>query len=301
MNKVLITGGSGFIGRHTIQRLISRGYEVHLVYTTTPFHHPGAISYQCNLLDPIQTMELIKSVSPTHLLHLAWYTEHGKYWNSEKNLDWVSASLHLLKTFIQQGGKRIVAAGTCAEYDWNTGICHENQTPLNPTSLYGECKGSLYRIFNAYAKQMSCSYAWGRVYCLYGPYEYPQRLIPSVIKSILSRSKAKCTHGMQIRDYLYVEDAADAFVDLLDSQIEGAVNIASGHPITLKELVLQIDEKLGCEALVDFGAIETNKNDAACIAADVTRLSCELKWQPAHTLEEGLHKTIAWWKNHLQI
>lgn len=296
MKRVLVTGASGFIGRHTLSGLLSRGYEVHAVFSNSLLHVDNIFSYPCNLLDTMQTSQLMKEIAPSHLLHLAWYTYPGKYWTSAQNIDWVQASLHLLQEFIQQGGKRVVMAGSCAEYDWKNGFCHEQETPLHPSTLYGVCKASLYQIFEAYTKQIGLSSAWGRLFFLYGPHEYPQRLVPSIIQPLLLKKIAPCSHGRQMRDFLQVEDAGDAFAALLDSQVQGAINIASGQPLTLKEVINKIAVRLEGEKYVHFDAIPSAKNDVPYLVADITRLLCELKWHPKYSLDEGLDATIAWWK-----
>ncbi len=89
---------------------------------------------------------------------------------------------------------------------------------------------------------------------LYGPYEYPTRLVPSVIQSLLKDEPAQCTHGNQIRDFLYVADVADAFVAILDSDVNGIINIGSGKPVSVKELVIQIARLLGKEKDIRLGA-----------------------------------------------
>jgi nucleoside-diphosphate-sugar epimerase len=299
MKKVLLTGASGFIGRNTILGLLARDYEVHAISSHPLTDLPGLFSYSCNLLNPAQTSKLVNQVAPTHLLHFAWYTEPCKYWTSDLNIEWTKASLHLLKEFIDRGGQRVVMSGSCAEYDWTYDMCHERETPLNPSTLYGECKASLSRIVEAYTKQMGCSSAWGRIFLLYGPHEYSQRLVPSVVQRLLKGEIAECSHGKQIRDLLHVEDVADAFVSLLNSDITGPVNIASGQAVSLKEVINKIARKLEAEQGVRFEAIPAAKNDAPKVVADVKRLSEELKWQPRYSLDKGLDQTIEWWKTAL--
>src|SRR5438105_280249 len=133
MKRVLVTGASGFIGRHALPHLEARGFEVHA---------PGHSSF--NVLDEKAHQPLLESIRATHLLHLAWDVTPGKYWTSLDNIEWVRASLSLFRHFAASGGKRWVGAGTCAEYDWSCGpVLSEETTPLRPTSLYGASKLSL--------------------------------------------------------------------------------------------------------------------------------------------------------------
>ena len=225
----------------------------------------------------------------------------GAYWTSQENVRWLQASLELLRSFKDHGGKRVVMAGTCAEYNWRYGYCSEEITPLNPVSLYGVCKNSLHDILMAYAHQEYLSAAWGRIFFLYGPHEHPARLVSSVINSLLSNQTALCTHGNQIRDFLYVEDVASAFVSLIDSDVKGAVNIASGKPLAIKDIIYLIAEKLGRSDLVQLGAIPVSETDPPLILADIGRLSHEISWSPQYNLDIGLEKTIDWWKKSLKV
>jgi nucleoside-diphosphate-sugar epimerase len=303
MKRVLVTGASGFIGQQCLPSLAARGYEVHAAYclkapeenlTNTHWH-------RVDLLNSERAFELMAKIQPTHFLHFAWFVEPGKYWHSVENIRWVQSSLDLLRAFLQHGGQRVVIAGTCAEYDWKYGFCSEEITPLIPKSLYGVCKHSLEGMLGAFAKQAGLSSAWGRIFFPYGPHEHPERLIPSVIRSLLYGKPVRCSHGNQIRDFLHVKDVADAFIALLESEVRGPVNIASGQPIAVKDIIGLLTQRLGHEKLVKFGSLPLAEGEPPLLVADVRRLGDEVGWRPKISLEQGLVATIQWWKDaHLQ-
>ena len=234
--KVLVTGAHGFIGYHCLSKLLDRGYEVHALSSTKRSDFSPVIWHQADLFLSSQISSLISDIKPTHLLHLAWYTDHGHFWNSTENLAWVQASLSLMRSFLESGGKRYVGAGTCAEYDWTYKFCSENTTPCCPNTLYGTTKYSSYLILESWANLTGISCAWGRPFFLYGPRENNRRLVPSAIKSLLRGDVFVCTNGQYIRDFMYVDDVASAFVSLLDCDIVGPVNIASGKSVSLNML-----------------------------------------------------------------
>lgn len=301
MKRVLLTGATGFIGRCCLALLSARGYEVHAVSSQArPDNLANVHWHQADLLNPAQLRELVSRAQPTHLLHLAWYAVPGKYWTSQENLRWVTASLNLLQAFVSGGGERVVIAGTCAEYDWRYGYCSESITPLLPATLYGTCKHSLQLMLDALARQTELSAAWGRIFFLYGPHEHSTRLVASVIRSVLQGEPARCSHGNQIRDLLFVQDVADAFVALLESEAVGAVNIASGQPVTLRDLIYKIAEKLNREDLILLGAIPAPANEPRMLVAAVDRLRNEIGWLPRFDLDEGLDVTIKWWQQQLE-
>jgi len=279
---------------------LANGYEVHAVSSKAASEDRSRVRWhEVDLLKPGRASELVQEVRPTHLLHLAWYAVPGKYWTSPENLRWVQASLDLLQAFALAGGRRMVAAGSCAEYDWRYGYCSEKVTPLLPATLYGACKHSLQLVLEAFARQTGLSAAWGRIFFLYGPGEYRTRLVSSVIGAVLKSEPAYCSHGRQIRDFLYVRDVADAFVALLESDVSGPVNIASGRPLALRDIIYRIAEKAGRQDLIRLGALRAPENEPRLLVADTSRLNSEVGWSPGYDLNQGLEETISWWKEQL--
>lgn len=299
MSRILLTGATGFIGRHVLPLLLSRGHEVHAV-SRTPSPHKVAegCHWHClDLLDADQAAAaaLMSMVRPERWLHLAWYAEPGKYWQSPENFRWVQASLNLLHAFGEAGGERVVMAGSCAEYDWEYGYCREAMTPLRPTTRYGTTKHALQLMLSSYAASAGISAAWGRVFFLYGPGEYPQRLVPTVIRSLLAGETADCTKGEQIRDFLHVEDVAGAFVTLLESAHGGPINIGSGKPLSVRELANTVAAQIGRSELLRLGALPTPPGEPRLLVADPSLLE-QLGWSPQYQLDEGIEQTIRWWR-----
>ena len=298
MKKVLITGASGFIGRQCVPVLVSKGYEVHALSRSRQPETacPNVSWHQVELLRPGSAAELIDQVRPDSILHLAWYSEHGKFWEAMENLDWVRASLELLHSFADSGGKRIVAAGSCAEYNSMAGECIENSTPLRPETLYGSSKLALERLFHSSTPQVGLSSAWGRIFFLYGPNENPSRLVAYVIRSLLRGERALCSDGKQILDFIHVEDAASAFVALLESDVQGPVNIGSGNPICVRVALEEIGRQLGRMELIRFGNRASGSKPER-FWANIQRLVKEVDWTPHYNLASGIEQTIAWWRN----
>jgi nucleoside-diphosphate-sugar epimerase len=300
---VLVTGASGFIGRHVIQPLLELGFVVHGVSSggvgqlqeiSTDCHW-----HQVDLLDPLPIKDLMAIVRPSHLLHLAWYAVPGRYWQAPENFAWVQASLELVRQFQVQGGQRLVVAGSCAEYDWRYGYCQEELTPKLPNSPYGICKNSLRLLLESYCQLTGLSMAWGRIFFLYGSHEPPSRLVAGTIRSMLRGEVARCSHGNQIRDFLHVADAAAAFGQLLAGEVPGAVNIASGVPVRLREILEMLADRLQAEHLLELGAIPAAPNDVPLLMADVTRIQQEVGWQPHWSIDRGLAQTIDWYRKQM--
>jgi nucleoside-diphosphate-sugar epimerase len=299
MKRILVTGASGFIGRHSLPHLLARGFEVHAAaHRRMPLDGDRVRWHRADLLDCASIRDLLDEIAPTHLLHFAWYAQPGKYQQSEDNLRWCRAGSQLVRAFASSGGRRAVFAGTCLEYDPAYGYCSEALTPCVPATLYGASKLALARLVARFPPD-GISTAWARIFHLHGPYEHPDRLVSSVILSLLKGGCARCTHGRQLRDFMHVEDVASAFVSLLDSEVEGVVNVGSGEPVTIQALVCAIAELIGVRQRIDFGAIDAGLNDPPVLIPDVRRLREELGWAPRFSLNDGVANTIDWWRTRV--
>lgn len=297
MNKILITGVSGFIGQHLPSLLTARGFEVVGLGRQPKPEPPDWRFVAGDLLDAAFMAELMARERFTHLLHLAWIATPGVYWTSLENLAWVQASLALYAAFAAHGGQRVVVAGSCAEYDWTYGFLREALTPCLPATLYGRCKDGLRRLLEASCAAMNLSFAWGRIFYTYGPGEHPGRLAPSVVQALLAGRPAPCTHGRQVRDFLYVEDLARAFVALTCSGVEGCVNMASGIPLAVGELVSALATAVGRPDLLCLGALPLAANEPPLLVADIRRLGQEVGFVPEFSLEQAVERTVGYWRD----
>ena len=299
MKRLLLTGASGYIGAATIPILLSRGFEIHATTSGALDKCPATDGVQWHSIDLLSENNISKidRIRATHLLHMAWFAKPGQFWTSNENLAWASASLHLTRTFFSGGGVRAVFAGSCAEYDWNYGYCREFVTPCNPATLYGVCKLSLSKILESYATLNKLSVAWGRIFWLYGRNEHPARLVPSIILSLLNNRTAMCSEGAQLRDFLHVDDVAAAFAALVDSKIDGPMNICSGVPVSVRAVGEHIGMRLNAVDRINFGAIRTSPDEPPLVVGSPRRLQSELGWKQRYTLQSGLDEAIHFWKS----
>lgn len=296
MKHVLVTGASGFVGRHACAALAARGFTVHRV-GRGPSAEPGF--HAVDLLDAGARRRVIEAVRPSHLLHLAWDAEPGRYWTSPTNLDWVAASLDLVRLFAARGGTRLLVAGTCAEYAWGADRFHEDTTPCRPATLYGAAKDGTRRILESYAGTAGLSAAWGRLFYLYGPGERPGRLVADATRALLTGQRFPTSPGHQARDFLHVADAAGALCALLDSGVDGPVNIGSGAAQPVRALLDEIATLTGRPDLLAYGARPLNPAEPAVIEAEIRRLRDEVGFRPRFDAQSGLADTVAWWRSRL--
>jgi len=291
MTDVLVTGATGLVGAQAVAALETRGFRVRGLARKGTEH-------EVDLFDSEAVRGCLESVRPSHLLHLAWNTEPGRYWTAPENLEWQSASLDLVRAFYDAGGRRVVVAGSCAEYDWevlpDTPI--DERFSCRPASLYGAAKNALRVAIAAFARERQLSYAWGRIFYLYGGLEPERRLVPSVTRALLRGEEAKCGSGTGRRDFVAAHDVGAAFAALVDSDVSGPLNIASGDSHTIAEVAQTIAEIVGRPELLRLGALADRPGEPATLTADIGRLREDAGFTPAVALREGLSEAVRFWR-----
>jgi len=296
--RVLVTGGAGFIGRRVTDQLVLRGHDVAVVTRRDACDIGKAHIIRGDLSEIDKIEHLLREWNADSCIHLAWYAEPGKYLSSPLNVQFLGWSLDLFRTLASAGCRHVVMAGTCAEYDSDCGYLREDG-PTRPTTLYAAAKLSLYITVRQLAELNGMRFAWGRIFFPYGPGEDPRRAVAALINALLRNERFKASEGMQVRDYLHVDDIASAFVALIESKADGCFNIASGNPVTIRSLMEIIGDIVGKRELIDFGAIPYREWDPMFICGDNHRLHC-LGWQPDYSLKTGLESTVSWWRQQFR-
>ena len=271
--RVLVTGGTGLIGKETIAPLLASGYEVHAVAFDDPAPIPSVNWIRGSLFDDDFICRTMSETKPTHLLNLAWATT-GDYLTSSVNEKFLHAGEVLAEAFAGNGGRRAVYAGTCFEYafkDSPISECDELDAGKYP---YTQCKDRLRRSAAAIFAGASVSFGYGRVFFVYGRGESPTRLTGMVVDKLDKNERVVIKGGPLRRDYVYSKDVAGAFVSLLDSPVEGAVNICTGRTVSIRDYVMAIANAAGKPESVEFH--DECDGLPAVVAGDPSRLLKEV-------------------------
>src|SRR5437867_3655117 len=302
--RVLLTGATGFIGSQIARELLDRGHVVRaLVRRGSDRYRIEDIAARLELAEAdlfeAPEQELARLAQGTDLcVHAAWYAEPGLYLASPENLRCMHASLKLMEGLAHAGSRRAVFLGSCFEYDFGPEPLSEEK-PLNPRSVYAAAKVATWLVGRELARLRGVSFAWARPFYQYGPFERPQRLTARVIHSLLRGEPVPLTQGTHLRDYLHVRDVAGAVVAIAVSDLEGAVNVGSGRPVTVRHIASTIESLMDRKGLVQFGARPESPTEPPCVWADRRKLVEGTGWSPRFDLRDGLQDTIDWTRRHL--
>lgn len=286
--RVLVTGGSGFIGRHLLPLLVREGHEV-LCLSRGTVMHSGMQILQGDLYEPNSYRVQLENFRPTCAIHLAWGgLPDYSLGNCHRNL---LAGIKLFELLERVGCKRIFTAGTCWEYGKLTGAVKEIDQG-EEIGMFAAFKIALNAIGQSICKANGCRFIWGRPFFVYGPGQRVSSLIPSVYQSLSAGSALLIDNPMLINDFIHVFDVAEAIIALVESnEAVGIYNIGTGTPVAVWEVVNAVARCL-CLPPVYFDMPSLSETG---LWADIGRMKA-LGWWPAMTLEAGIAQTIETWK-----
>ena len=292
--RLLVTGASGFIGQHMPALLRARGYETHITARATLPETAGITAHAVDLLRQDEAQRLIRDLRPAIIIHTAWYVAHGRFWTAPENTDWLEASTALAAYAAEAGTRRFVGIGTCAEYATEAGddaYPWPETRPIAPATPYGEAKATLARRFAEMAEgRARFSFAWARLFHLFGPGENPARLVPSIMLALREGREAQCASGRPVRDFISTQNAAAAITALATSQVTGPVNIGSGAQISIAAMARLIAEITGRSYLLRLGALPDRPNEPPYMVAHTGRLRREVGFTAPVSLAAELRK-----------
>ena len=302
--KILLTGASGFAGSRIASQLVESGqHEVFaMVRETSSLDRLEGCLEKLNLVKAdLNNSEavtgLVEDIRPELCIHSAWYAEPGAYLHAVQNVDLMAATTFLAWTLAEAGCSRFCSLGTCFEYDLSVGELDE-ASPEKPDTLYAASKLATSAALARLSEAMDFSFAWLRLFYLYGPGEDSRRLVASVTRTLLEGKIAKTTEGKQVRDFLHVDDVASAVIAIALSNIKGVVNIGSGRPVAVRDVVLQIARCLDAEDRLQLGALPQRPGDPPRVVCAGSRLR-QVNWAPSYDLEQGIRNTVNWWKSRI--
>lgn len=297
MNKILITGATGFVGARVARLLVDQGRDVALLMRSeSNSRRIEDLLDRCTILQgDMSSLEKLRSplrdFAPQAVLHLAWEGVKGADRNSPIQMRNVSSSIDLYRLTAELGCRHFIGLGSQAEYGQLQGKISESG-PARPTTVYGSAKFATGLLLERAAATSDRPFAWLRLFSSYGPDDDPSWMIPYMITRLLAGEKPSLTQAEQMWDYLHVDDAAAGIVAALDADARGFFNLGSGQSRPLRTIIESIRDLIDPSLPLGFGEVPYRPDQVMHLEADITSLSSASGWMPQITLEDGLHDLV---------
>jgi len=296
--EVLITGASGFIGRHLVRQLVAEGCSPSL--TTRDLIRASSLDlpgrwFALNHTEVGASMQVLQALKPKVLIHLAGTRGRGDARGAQVACDElnVAATLELLESAMANGAERIVVLGSAEEYGNQPGPHNEWSSP-QPTSIYGKSKALATSQALRLHKEAGCPVVIVRPFTVYGPDQPNDMFIAEAVDAAVRGVDFRMSDGTQKRDLVFVEDVVKGLIAAATTpNIEGSViNLGSGIARSLRDVAQLIWESAGAQSRLMIGARSGQPEEFYDTWADITLASRLLNWNPIVNLEAGLERTI---------
>ncbi len=296
-NKLLIAGGTGFIGSCLARKALDDGYRVTIISKNKPNIYKKLKGVEYIIVDIMDKKNLftkLKNKSFNHVINLSGYVDHSKY--SSGGIDVFNTHFHgAINLFNSVSKKKItsfVQIGSSDEYGSNIAPQKETQRE-DPISPYSSAKVSITHFLQTIYKTQKFPVIILRLFLVYGGGQKNNRFIPQIINGCVKKSSFPVSAGNQIRDFCYIDDVVKAILLSMNCKkgFGQVINIASGKPIKVKNIVNKIVNKIGKGKPI-FGKINYRDLENMKLYADISKAKKLLKWKPTVTLDQGLELTI---------
>lgn len=297
-----MTGGTGFVGANVVRRLLDRGDEVHLLqrpearYWRLEDVLADVEVHEADIGDRESVRAALAAVSPAVVLHLATEGAYEDQADPQRILRTnVQGTLHLLQAACEAGRPLFINVGSSSEYGFKTEPMQESDV-LEPNSYYSAFKAAQTHLTAVMSRLEELPAVTFRLFSVYGPWEEPTRLIPTLIRRARGGEPLDMVSPEIARDFVYVDDIVEALTDFDPlTELKGDVfNLGSGRQTTLGDVVEAVQSTVGDASEVRWGAFEKRHWDSANWLADPTRTRDTLGWSAQTTLHEGIQRTAAW-------
>jgi UDP-glucuronate decarboxylase len=283
---ILLLGCSGEVGSRLASLLFQAGHKVYGIRgskTCTAVNR----NHSCikrNLMEE-DIDELILQIKPQILIHTSWVTSSNHYLNSEENYRWLKVSKEIITTFKNTGGEYVVVTGSCAEYSWIANSPLSERSLTSNSSAYSEAKLDLLE----WLERQELPYLWTRTFFQFGLNEPSERIVPSLIDALLRGIEYRVNEPDNVRDFIFIEDLVAIIRKLIESRQQGIFNIGTGTGVSIRQLVLQLEDLLLCGQLVSF---DTPKSPPSIVVSDPSKLIAAIGDYQFNPLSDSLRKSI---------
>ena len=310
MKRVILTGGTGFVGLNLARRLLNDGHELHLLvrpdYTQwriEPILNDFRL-YKVDISDKETVNNIICRVRPDWVFHLA---VHGAYsWQTDVRRmvkTNIIGTINLVEACLKTGFDAFVNTGSSSEYGYKDDAPSETEL-LEPNSHYALTKGAATQFCRYTAQNSGIHMTTLRLYSVYGPYEEPRRLLPTLILRGLKGELPSLVNPDITRDFVYVDDVIEAYLlaATRNNQELGAIyNVGTGVHTTIRKVVNLAQRVLEIKTNAKWGSMEDRMWDTRIWVSDNRKIQSELNWSPQCTFEQGFCQMIKWFRDNNAI
>lgn len=290
---IVVTGAEGFIGRRLVRRLAATGVSVVAVDRVPAGGElpAGVRRHTADLAAPHSLLPGDLEGRPFTLVHLAWDLRRNAQAEQRKQPGILGG---LLDDWSDRGLAALVGVGSAEEYGSAEGVLGEDAAPVCPLSVYGEAKRAAFRVASGWGRERDRSVTWLRPFIVYGPGQGGDMLIPYALRQARRREKASFSDGLQRRDFVFVDDVADALALAAGKRLPGVnvLNVGRGEAVEVKALLREAERLAGAAGLFELGARPRRSGEPDVQVADTTRMTGALGWTASTDWRSGLAKTV---------
>jgi len=303
MSRILITGGTGFIGANFVHKFVLSKDEVHVFKREDSDLwrieniKKDIFLHDVDLADSVCIEKIVSEIKPEHILHFASYgTRQGKEQDTKKTIDTnLLGTINILNACAKVGFSSFINTGSSSEYGEKNSPMKETDI-LEPNNLYGVTKAASTLYCQQLAKKKNLPVVTMRLFSVFGYMESSDRLIPALVKAVLSGEELKVVSPSIVRDFIFIEDVIDAYlkaISIIDTIKGNVFNIASGRELSIADIV-EISRKVsGKSVKAVYGAVSEKQIEPKMWVGNIEKAKKILHWSSSHTFEEGFSKLLA--------
>ena len=296
--KILIVGGTGFIGFHLVKKCVSKKWEVDCISTKLPSKDRKVKNARYIIADISKRKNLEKRIKSYYnfVVNLGGYVDHSNKTKTFKS-HYIGCK-NLYEVFKTKKPRVFIQMGSSLEYGPNISPLKED-FKCYPTSIYGKSKLLATKFLLKKSYENNFPVVVLRLFQAYGPFQDINRLIPIVIKACIKNKSFACSSGYQLRDFIYIDDVINLIlISIKNKNAKGNIfNVGLGKPKKVRQVIYDIRSIVN-KGKPQFGKIKMRKDEIKNIYANINKAKKVLKWRPKTIFKKGIKKTIKYYKKY---